>query len=222
MSTDEAERNRAWYAANRKLLRRGKWYIVDDGKLAMGPFNSSGDMQRYFETQPCRIGEHAYYVRAGAKDPESIDETLRRCRRLLRELHSAGQHHKLEAIEDLLYEMRADMHRQGWLTPGKYKDFEWEPPARDAPAPLTTDDVLVCEGAFRALLAGVARPETPYHALASSYDKIVAVRDRVIAEWGNSDELAPTVLAMYDQAVGKMVGVWARAPADDIIDCGGV
>lgn len=221
MSTDEAERNRAWYAANRKLLRRSKWYIIDDGKLAMGPFNSSGDMQRYFETQPCRVGEHAYYVRAGAKDPDSIDETLRRCRRLLRQLHSAGQHHKLEAVEDLLIEMRADVQRQDWLCTG-YHDFEWEPPVKTAPAPLMTDDVLACEGAFRALLAGVARPDTPYHALASSYDKIVAVRDRVLAEWGSRNELAPTVLAMYDQAAGKMVAVWARTPPADIIDCGGV
>jgi hypothetical protein len=222
----EYERNRAWYRDNRKILARGKWYIIDNGALAMGPFHSEWDIQMFFEHVEYPFSEHAYHVRAGGADPDSVEDTRRRCDRLMRRLCKAGQISKLRLIEDMLLAMDRDM-ATARIRGGVVQDRRWNGamPRIDGlcdsdqePRELTTDHVLRCEQSFRALLAAVARKDASYWQISGCYDAIVEVRDCALE--ADANDLTGTVLEMYRSAACAMQPVWARTPADEIREFG--
>lgn len=214
----EYERNRAWYRDNRKMLERGKWYIIDDGALAMGPFHSDWDIQMLWEHVGYPFSEHAYHVRAGGANPDSAKDTRRRCDRLLCRLCKSGQNQKLRLIEDMLLAMDRDM-ATARIRNGVVQDRRWNSamPRIDgladsdqAKPELTTDHVLSCEKAFRALLAAIERSDATYWQISSNYDAIVEVRD--CALHADDNDLTGTVLQMYCSAARAMQPVWARTP----------
>lgn len=223
----EHERNRAWYRDNRKILARGKWYIIDDGALVMGPFHSEWDIQMLFERVPYTFSEHAYHVRAGGANPDSAEDTRRRCDRLMRQLSKTSQNGKLRLIEDMLLAMDRDM-ATARIRNGVIQDRRWNEhmpridglvdSVREQPE-LTTSHVLTCEQAFRALLLAVARRDESYWQIARHYDAIVEVRDCALE--AESNDLTGTVLEMYRAAACAMQPVWARTSAEEIRKYGG-
>ena len=121
------ETNKEWYRAHRDELIPRKWYIIDNGALAAGPFETDFEIAASYDTDtPIPCSENAFIVRAGPKYPELIDETYHRCARALLRLRDSDQHRKLRFIEDLLGDMFHEMYDHSERN-GKQKDRAWPP-----------------------------------------------------------------------------------------------
>ena len=198
------DRNREWYVANRKRLTRGRWYVIDNETLAFGPFDSEHNMQRFFEEVGCPCSEGAYYVRAGNKNPESILETHARCSRMLTELFSTGQQHKLQYLEDQMRAMLDEMRDHSYHR-GVQKDRGWDPLVEvkgDFPDHLFNE----CQQAVATLTTRLAQPIMIYEQLASSFRTIVTICN-VALESPRSAHTA-IVIALYKDAACAMQPQW--------------
>jgi hypothetical protein len=208
----EVERNRAWYDANRKTLVRGKWYVIDGGALALGPFDTEHAMGMFFEhVEKCSFGEHAYYVRAGNKNPDSMDETFVRCTKQLLALYRCGQHRKMMFLDDTLGAMLDEMGDHSVHDhKGTQKDRDWSPPTSDS-KPFSAAKLSECQLALQLMRTGAERSVATYDDMQSDYKRITKAYNRAAEE--NSAFLRE-IAQIYAEAALLMRQAWAETPRD--------
>lgn len=213
-AVDEAERNRAWYRANRRALVYGKHYIIDNGCLAMGPFDTEDALDGFWEHNSCPFSEHAYYVRAGNEDPDSIEETFARCTMLMLQLYRARQHRKLQYVEDMLGDMVYDLSCYSQRANGEQKDRAWDPKPPEPANPLTIDDLRACGDVFATLQKLVAEPTSTYGDMARAYHTINKYCNRAVVD--DDTAVADAIIRVYSEAARLMAPVWARTPPETL------
>lgn len=206
----EIERNRAWYDANRKTLVRGKWYVIDGGALALGPFDTEHAKDMFFaHVETCPVGEYAYHVRAGNKNPESMDETFVRCTKQLLALYRCGQHRKMMFLDDTLGAMLDEMSDHSVHDrKGTQKDRDWSPPTSGLKL-FSAAKLSERQLALQLMQTGTEQSFATYDLMQPQYKRIANAYNRAVEE--NSAFLRE-MAQIYAGAALLMRQAWAKTP----------
>jgi len=93
-------RNQVWFSTHRHTLEPSMTYIIDDCRVAAGPFAVDLDLIGLLAGY-----RSAYVGTTDMRNPHDIDDTIGRCIRQLLMLYRYGQHAKMRVLETRMHAM---------------------------------------------------------------------------------------------------------------------